>query len=100
MYLGVTGTCYMDSRPNPSVGVWGQIKSLQVIGAGGLKGSKFEVVYQGTLLLVPDQHVHFFYARSHFRASKMGMKISQPILELFLKLNIPVHNLLGCSSSR
>ena len=51
-------------------------------------------IHEIEIWLVWDQHVHFFYARSHFRKPKTGTQISQPIFELFEKLNSPVHNLL------
>ena len=44
--------------------------------------------------LVPAQHVHFSTRALILGHHKTDMQIYQPIFQLFLKLNIPVHNLL------
>ena len=44
--------------------------------------------------LVPAQHVHFSTRALILGHHKTDMQIYQLIFQLFLKLNIPVHNLL------
>ena len=52
---------------------------------------KQRVFYIG---LVPYRDTHLFYARSHLRTPQKWANHFQPIFQLFLKLNTPVHHLL------
>ena len=54
----------------------------------------FEVDYYRQAWLVPDQHVHFFYAHSNLREPQNRHTIFSTYFQLFLKLNSPVHNII------